>query len=67
MKSEKESTYIKTIMYADVLAMAVQNLDEIPPSLQGALKAFLSCRQANSHLNVSQHGQEGMQYKNGVN
>lgn len=67
MRTEKEAIYIKTIMYADVLALAVQNLADIPPHLLGALKAYQSCREVNGHLRFSDYGQDGMQYKNGAN
>lgn len=67
MRSEKEAIFVKTILYADVLANAVQNLPSLPPTLVGPLKAYLECREVNGHLNTNQHGGDGLQYKNGIN
>lgn len=66
MRSEKEAMFIKTILYADVLAMAVQNMTEIPPAVSGALKAYLDCREVNGHAQASTYV-DGIQYKNGIN
>lgn len=58
---------MKTILYADVLASAVQNLDKIPPTVAGALKAYLECREINGHQRKPDWIQDGIQHKNGVN
>jgi hypothetical protein len=67
MRSEKEAIFIKTILYADVLASSLQNVDDLPPSVSGPLKAYLSCREANGHARHSNSGIDGLEYKNGVN
>jgi|GEM_PF-5493631 len=67
MRLEKEAIYVKTLLYADVLASAVQGLEQIPPALVGPLRAYLECRQINGHSRQTGFPQDGLQYKNGDN
>lgn len=68
MRSEKESKYVNTIFYADILAMAVQNSTIKDPMVMGPLKAYLACREIEGLNRMRTSSLEGeSQTKEGLN